>query len=278
VVAALEVGPRAALLLLLLVFASCDAGEGSGGLALEEALRADWGDLEVQIVTTMPDDQRGGRAIVFLHGYGSKGANYTLLAREILDDDSRIFLPTAVLPHPSGQGSMWWEFLEEDWPKPYSDDPSANAWPEPSLQLPKARESVEQLLAGIRARYQPDNVVIAGHSQGAMLALDVGAAADPAVDGIAAVAGYVLLDSVPRIAAPREDRPTVFIAHGRNDEIVGFEAAGRMKRLLEENGFVVVFRPHAGDHGIDAAVVRDLRDFLDGLQDRSKPEVASGSG
>ncbi len=75
--------PRAAMLLLLVVVASCDAGESSGGLTLEEALRADWSELEVQVVTAMPDDQPGGRAIVFLHGYGSKGADSPVMSEAV---------------------------------------------------------------------------------------------------------------------------------------------------------------------------------------------------
>lgn len=260
-------------LLAASALAACDRGAPYGGLTLQQALRTDWSDLEVEIVTGMPDDEPGGSAIVFLHGYGRSGTHYAPLAREILDDDSRVFLPTAALPHPGGGGAMWWEFLDEDWPKPYSDDPSARAWPM-SRQLPLAREAIARLLGEIRARYRPDRVVLAGHSQGAMLALDVGAEIEPPVDGIAAVAGYLLLDSVPRIETQRGGRPTVLISHGREDELVGFDRAEFMRQVLEHNGFGVVFEPHPGGHGIEPAVVRALRAFLRG----PPPDVDGAAG
>ncbi len=251
------------LLLGLVTLASCKGEGSSGGLTLEQALGVDWGDLEYEIATRMPEDQKGGRAIVFLHGYGSSGSFHRRLAAELAGDDTRVVLPTAVLPHPTGQGgAMWWEFLDEDWPKPYSNDPAANAWPKPSRQLPGARMAVIDLISRIRDRYQPDVVAVAGHSQGAMLALDVAMSIERPVDRVAALSGYVLLDSVPSIAKPRQERPVILISHGRRDQTVGFDAAETMKGLLEENGFAVTFRPHDGGHEISDAAARDLRDFL----------------
>jgi phospholipase/carboxylesterase len=118
------------------------------------------------------------------------------------------------------------------------------------------------LIARIRERYRPERLALAGHSQGAMLALDVAMVVDPPVDRVVAVSGYVLLDSVPNIARARPKRPAVLVSHGRRDPLVRFAAARSMKDLLEENGFAVTFRPHDGAHGIDAVATRDVRDFL----------------
>ncbi|MGH0034658.1 MAG: alpha/beta hydrolase [Myxococcota bacterium] len=258
-----EARVRLVLLLCLAALLACDAAPPPPGpVPLEQALAARWDPLELEVVTRLPEERTGGRAIVLLHGYGSRGSDMRPLAEALLGDDIRVFLPTAALPHENGWGAIWWEFIEGDWPKPYSDDPSANAWPEPSKQLPRAREAVERLLGRIRARYRPEVLALAGHSQGAMLALDVAAGVSPPVDRVAAVAGYVLLDSMPRIEKPRAFRPPVFIAHGRSDPIVGFDAAGRMRRVLEAHGFPVTLYAHPGDHGIDPGTVRALRAFL----------------
>ena len=247
--------------LLLVALAAGTACERQ--LTLEEALEASWQNLPVETVTRLPEARKGGVAVLFLHGYGRDGPHYELLAREILDDETRVFLPTAALPHARG-GAMWWEFIEGDWPKPYSDDPSANAWPKPSKQLPRAREAVPRLIAWVRSEYRPDVLVLAGHSQGAMLALDVAMVAEPPVDRVAALSGYVLLDSVGNIEKPRDERPRVLVSHGRGDELVAFSAAERMERLLTANGFDVTLAPHEGAHRINAAASRDLRAFVRG--------------
>ncbi len=249
-----------AALLVLAAAVGCRGDGRSDGVTLDRALGADWDALEVRVVTALPEDQMGGTAIVFLHGYGSTGSNYVPLAQALLDEDTRVILPTAVLPHASGRGGMWWEFIEEDWPRPYWEAPVGSHWPTPSLQLARAREAIVRLLADVRQRYRPDSLALAGHSQGAMLALDVAMAVDPPPDRVAAVAGYVLLDSFANITRSRDVRPRVFISHGRADAVVGFDRAELMRKVLEENGFAVTFEPHEGGHAL--AEVEDLRAFL----------------
>lgn len=250
------------LALLVLVAVACPGDGSSGGVTLDEALSADWGALDVQVVTALPEDRMGGTVIVFLHGYGSSGSDYASLAQALLDDETRVILPTAVLPHASGRGRVWWEFIEEDWPRPYWEAPSGSHWPSPSQQLPRAREAILSLLADLRERFRPDSLALAGHSQGAMLALDAAMAADPPPDRVAALAGYVLLDSFPNITRLREVRPRVFISHGRADAVVDFDRAELMRKVLEENGFPVTFDPHQGGHGVAESELEDLRAFL----------------
>lgn len=250
-----------ALVVLGACAGACNGDEFTPSLTLEQALAADWDDLDPLLVTSMPEQTPGGRAIVFLHGYGNSGARYVELARQLDDGETRIFLPTAVLPHPAGVGGMWWEFIDEDWPRPWSDDPASNeGWPR-SRQLEKARAAILALIAEIRRRYAPESVLLAGHSQGAMLALDVAAALEEPVDRLALFAGYVLIDSVPNIEQPRSRRPEVLIVHGRQDEVVDFGRALRMRRLLEASGFPVTLRPHDGGHAMDQRMTRELLSF-----------------
>ena len=252
--------PLLALLVSLTLLASACGSDDPQPLALDEALAADWSQLDTEIITRMPATQRGGTAVLLLHGYGGSGPGLSEIARALMADDRRVFLPTAALPHPSG-GAMWWEFIEGDWPKPWSDDPGSNHWP-PSRQLPRARAAVVALVDGIRARYAPEHLVVAGYSQGAMLALDAGLTLEPPPDGIVAVAGYTLLDSLPAIEKPRSSPPTVFIAHGASDELVPFVRAEWMKGLLERAGFLVIFEPHPGGHAFAPETVRKISQFL----------------
>ena len=248
--------------LMLSALCSCGSEAESPTLTLQEALRADWKTVTYQVVSEMPADEKGGTIVLFLHGYGRDAELYSDLARGIANSHTRVVLPTAVLPHPSGEGAMWWEFVEPDWPKPYSDDPTANAWPKPSKQLPRTREAVLELLSEMRSRYEPEQIVLAGHSQGAMLALDSALSSGPFVDKIALLSGYLLLDSLTAVERERGKMPAVLISHGRDDSLVPFDAAERMRRVLEANGFSVVFRPHDGGHSISSEVIRDLRNFV----------------
>lgn len=247
--------------LALLACGSAVPHDATTGFGLDDALAASWDTLEVQVVGGGPEDARGGHAIVFLHGYGGNGGDLVALAHAIAGPDTRVFLPTAVLPHASGRGAMWWEFLEDDWPRPAPDGTSETEGPA-SKQLPRARQAVLDLIARVRRDYAPDSLALAGYSQGAMLALDVASQVDPPVDQVAAVAGYVLRDSLPALRREGVVRPPVLIVHGRRDEVVWFAASEQMQALLEAAGWPVEAAPHDGSHAIPAGSVEVLRRFL----------------
>lgn len=241
---------------------ACERGGPAAEVTLEQVLAADWSGLACDVVTSMPEGRPGGAAVVLLHGYGRTGSDYAELAHALAGDETRVFLPTAVLPH--AEGAMWWEFLEDDWPRPVSDDPSAGARPEPSRQLPLARRAVLGLVERIRRQYRPQTLAVAGHSQGGMLALDVALTPGAPVDRVAVLGGYLLLDSLAALPEARASRPAIFVSHGRADPLIAFEAAVRMRRLLGERGYQVRLVPHDGEHEVAASVVPALRSFLVG--------------
>ncbi len=254
---------RRLLAWLALAVVACSPGPADGGPSLEEILASDWDALEVEVLSDVPEEQRGGSAVIFLHGYGGRGPWMRPVAERLLDTDRRIFLPTSVVPHGRGRGAMWWEFDGVDSPRPYSSELAGSDW-SPSRQLARAREAVLALVREIRERHAPERIALVGYSQGAMLALDVALAEGAGIDRVALIAGFVLIDTLPRISGTRESTLPIFIAHGRNDPIVDYGHAERARELLGEAGFPVVFEPHAGNHSIKAATIGPLRDFLAG--------------
>lgn len=250
--------------LALLVSVACaeqeSAPEFVPELTLERALATSWDEIEVNVVTGMGPEETGGTAVVFLHGYGSQGMHLVDLASALASDQIRFFLPTAVLHHQNGEGRMWWEFIDSDWPRPWGE--SADASTSPSQQLSRARTAVDALLSRIHKQYAPERLILAGHSQGAMLALHVATSTETPVDEVVAIAGYVLVDSIPGIQAVGNPKPKVFMSHGREDPIVPFGRAERMREVLEANGFEVEFHVHGGGHEVDSAAIDEFRERL----------------
>ena len=260
----------------LLAPSACHAERPTGAVALEGVLGADWSALSSRVLTNLPEDRAGGQLVVWLHGYGGSGDGQARVARRFATGGRRIVLPTAVLPHASGRGFMWWEFLDEDWPKPFTPDPDARSWLKPSRQLPRARQAVIDLIGRQRAEHRPDELVLVGFSQGAMLALDVAVHLEPPPDRVAVLAGYALLATAEQIPKATGERPVVLISNGRSDTIVPFERAERMRQLLEENGFAVTFAPHDGGHRLDHAVLESLERFLDASTDAVRSSAQGG--
>jgi phospholipase/carboxylesterase len=218
----------------------------------------------MQIVTEMQQGRPGGRAVVLLHGWGAPGDDLVGLAEALVRGrrSTRFFVPAAPLPSMGG-GRAWWHLDSGDRPvHARSEEPPASWQPHPAVLA--ARTAVQALLRDIRERHQPEHVVLAGFSQGGMLSIDVALAADPPVDRVAVLSGALLADSLAALRVQRTNPPPVLVTHGRDDQVLPFTGAERLRDMLGLHGFAVTWRPFDGGHEIPAAVVRDLATFIDG--------------
>jgi phospholipase/carboxylesterase len=221
--------------------------------------------LDVLHVTQMRADERGGIAVVLLHGYGAPGDDLVSLARSLLRPGARFILPAAPLALGNG-GRAWWRLEASDRP-PYLTDVADGGVirpPAPSAELEAARSGVQAVLTKTREQYAPEQICLLGFSQGAMLALDVALAAAPPVQRVAVLSGAFLADAAAQTAALHALRPVVFISHGREDTRLPFSGAERMKTELEQRGLQVTWLPFSGGHEIPEGVVLELRTFLFG--------------
>lgn len=216
--------------------------------------------LELTTLGPMREDERGGSAVVLLHGWGASGTDLVPLGRALARPKTRFFVPAGPLAE-SGGGRAWWHLDARDRPAHAWDDETPPGY-QPNPDVSAARVAVQTLLRGIKRRYAPDALLLGGFSQGAMLSLDVALAADPAVDRVAVLSGVLLADSLLSLRAQRSPRPLVFVSHGRRDPVLPFAGGERAKDLLTRNGFAVTWRPFEGGHEITPDVVAALAAFF----------------
>jgi phospholipase/carboxylesterase len=219
-----------------------------------------WGGLDVVKVSTMRDDERGGVAVVVLHGWGAAGDDLVPLARALKRPGARFFVPAAPLPELGG-GRAWWHLDPNTRPPHAATDQVAPGF-EPNAAVVAARVAVQGLVATIVERHAPASIALMGFSQGAMLSTDVALAGAPAVDRVVAMSGVLLADSVPALIAPRARKPQFFLSHGRQDPVVPFTSGTRAKELLEKHGLPVAWRPFDGGHDIPPALMAEVDRFL----------------
>lgn len=209
------------------------------------------GGLEVTMVSAMRYDERGGRALVFLHGFGGRPGEYQAGALRLATHHRlRVFLPAG--PLPIEEGHAWWRFDGEDWPGVAEGDQLVL---EPVPQLVKVRAAMKALLAEVRERFAPESVLLGGFSQGGLVSLDLAVAERVPVDGVAVLSGGLLAASVPGVRAPPDRRPPIAIVHGRTDEVLPFAQAERNKALLVKHGWPVTWRPLEVGHAWRMPVV-----------------------
>jgi phospholipase/carboxylesterase len=227
---------------------------------LDEMRAQPWGGLDVARVSGMREDERGGTAVVVLHGWGAPGDDLVPLAEALMRPGVRFFVPAAPLAEMGG-GRAWWHLDPNTRPPHASTDQLAPGFG-PSPTVVAARAAVQALIATVVDRYGPTTVALLGFSQGAMLSIDVGLAGAPDVQLVVAMSGVLLMDSVAALTAPHPTRPRFLLSHGRQDPVVPFANGTRAKDLLEKHGFSVTWRPFEGGHEIPSPVLADVDRFL----------------
>lgn len=230
--------------------------QATGATAIAPA--ADEPALETVNVFKRAESERGGVAVVLLHGFGAAGDDLVSLAERLARPGSRFFVPAA--PLSQGSGRAWWRF-DADRP-PHAHDEQLPAGFKPNAQLAKVRRAVQRLLSDIKSRYAPDRLVLAGFSQGAMLSLDVALQAEPAVDRVGVLSGVMLADSLSGLQAPHANKPSVFVSHGRQDQVLPFAGAEHACQMLERHAYPLEFHPFDGGHQIPNEVTSALATFI----------------
>jgi phospholipase/carboxylesterase len=109
----------------------------------------------------------------------------------------------------------------------------------------------------------PERTVLGGFSMGSVMSYAMGLGEErPAVAGILAFSGFVPTVEGWQPSLADRTGTNAFIAHGRNDPVIGVEFAHRARELLSEGGLAVEYRESELGHQIDPSQLADARDWL----------------
>jgi phospholipase/carboxylesterase len=188
--------------------------------------------------------------VILLHGYGSNGADMIQLApmwRPALPD--ALFLaPNA--PERCGMGGFQWWAL--------SDFSRAAL----AAGVKRAAPALDALIDSELERHglEPKDLLLAGFSQGTMMALHVGPCREQAIAGIIGYSGMVA--DPAGLAEKIRTRPPVLLVHGSADPVVPFSLLGEAERALHRLGLDVTAHEAPGlAHGVDPKGLELGRDF-----------------
>jgi phospholipase/carboxylesterase len=184
--------------------------------------------------------------LVLHHGRGTDERDLLGLG-DALDPQGRlrIVTPRAPLTLPGSPGYHWYLVPRVGYP----DHDSFHA----------ARAGLAQLYDSLWAEtgIGPERTVLGGFSMGAVMSYAMALGADrPAVAGILAFSGFV--PSVDDWQPSFADRPSTraFVAHGRNDPVIGVEFARSAREQLEAGGLAVEYHESELGHQIDPEQLR----------------------
>ena len=191
--------------------------------------------------------------VIFLHGYGSNGADLIGLApywRAALPQT--VFLsPNAPQPCPGAPGGyQWWPLTDLS----------------PASRAAGVRQSAPALNAYIAEQLKQygladDRLALVGFSQGTMMALHVGPRRPKALAGIVGFSG--MLADPHALGAEVVTKPPVLLVHGDADPVLPVASLPHAQGALEALGFEVATHVSRGlAHSIDDAGLKLGAEFL----------------
>jgi phospholipase/carboxylesterase len=205
-------------------------------------------DLVVRRVRP-PADQAAG-ALVLLHGRGVDESDLFPLLDE-LDPERRLVGATPRAPHTLPPGGYHWYIVERV------------GFPHRDTFI----ETFGMLTAWLEAFAEETGVpwertVIGGFSQGSVMsyALALGTGR-PSPAGLLAMSGFIPAVDGFDLDLERPGLP-IALTHGSLDPVISVEFARSARQRLEAAGNRVLYRESPVGHGIDPAVLPDLRAWL----------------
>jgi phospholipase/carboxylesterase len=199
-------------------------------------------------------------SVIVLHGLGADGNDLAPICHEL--DLRAAGAVRFVLPHApkrpvtiNGGYTMraWYDILDE-----------ASAGREDEAGLRESQQIIAGLLDRERQRgIDAGRIVLMGFSQGCAMTLQTGLRYGEKLAGLAGLSGYLpLASTLERERHSANQATPIFLAHGRDDEIVPIARAREAYANLGRLGYMVEWREYDMPHSLCREEIEDLNLWL----------------
>ena len=201
--------------------------------------------------------------VVWLHGLGDSGHGFAPIVPELrlpADAGIRFVFPHAPVQPVTINGGMemraWYDIKSMD---------LLSRADEAGVRDSAAK--VQQLLDSLIAEGIPsERIVLAGFSQGGVIALHLLPRLPYKLAGVMALSTYLCApDKLPAEAVATNKTTPVFIGHGTQDPVVPMAGGQQAFHALKNQGFQVRWHEYRMEHSVCAQEVADIRSFLQRL-------------
>ena len=213
--------------------------------------------LETIEIETAPEPNA---AVIWLHGLGADGHDFEAIVPEIVRRGERawrfVFPHAPIRPVTINNGmSMraWYDLKGLD--RRAAED--AAGFRDTDTEIRKLIDRERE--RGIRT----DRLVLAGFSQGGAVSLYMLSRLPEKLAGIVALSCYLPRESAfsaERVSA--NDTTPLFVAHGRQDNVLAFNMGTQSRDFLKAHGYQVDWHEYPMAHAVCNAEVADIREFL----------------
>jgi len=199
-------------------------------------------------------------SIIWLHGLGSDGNDFVPIVEKLnLQSDlhTRFVFPHAPMqPVSINNGAVmraWYDISGQD----LSSD-------EDAYGISISQSAVEELIKREEQNgIKPENIVLAGFSQGGAIALHTGLRYSDKLAGILVLSSYLPLADMLVTGAHQSNSSTqIFMAHGHKDTVISPDLAISSKQKLLELGYGVNWNMYQMEHSVCKDEIADISEWL----------------
>jgi phospholipase/carboxylesterase len=198
------------------------------------------------------------QTLIFLPGLGKNAKTWEPLFLNESTNFTNKFTEIILLTAPTARVTIedntkmtsWFDILERN--------PSAESFNYQDVKKNKRR--IRRLIWKKIWQYGGDTsrVFLAGHSQGAAMALDTYLTFPEPLGGVFSFSGFLL----PQTPLPSNWHPIVFVSHAKDDPVVPFEWAQFSYLRLQENSDVELFIQDEGGHQVNQEMFSKAKEFF----------------
>lgn len=196
-------------------------------------------------------------SVIWLHGLGADGHDFTPVIRELSLAHTRFILPHApfrpVTVNNGHEMRAWYDI--------YSFQPDAE---QDTHGIHATQQQIEALIANEIARgIDSCNIMLAGFSQGGAIALQTALRYPLPLAGTVALSTYLpLADSLAAEQHPISKNLPIFMAHGTMDNVIPMDRYQASVQSLQQLGYSLELHEYPMPHSVCLEEIDDIRRFM----------------
>ncbi len=130
--------------------------------------------------------------------------------------------------------------------------------------IEKSIEAIGSLIDQIKVKIATENILLAGFSQGGVIAYGAGVSYSNKLAGILGLSTYIPKDFKLN-HHPANQETEIFICHGAYDEVVPASLGKEAKHYFEENGYKVEYTEFEMEHQVTLPQCKQIGDWINSL-------------
>lgn len=215
--------------------------------------------LELQTIEVLPKIQQQ-YSVIWLHGLGADGHDFEALVPELdlpADHGIGFIFPNAPIQAVTINGGMemrsWYDILEMSLARKVDIE-----------GIYQSSTLIEQLInKEINKGIATENILLAGFSQGGVIALHTALRFADKLAGVMALSSYLpTIDQVKTEASIENQAIPIFMAHGTMDPMVDIQIAKQAFQGLEQLNYPVSWQEYPMQHSVCMEEVADISTFI----------------